>query len=300
MGSSLPAAAVADATHRVDLRIELNYQVDAPGAHFVFNVHAAHTPSQTLRTEDLVLSPPIAPQMYTDLISGNRCMRLRAAPGPLKLAYSVSLDLLQHRDDPAAIDEVPLASLPSEVLGFLCASRHCPSDQLTAIADVAFGTLPKGYGRIQAIRDHVRADADIAPGDLAHRMIALCRAVQVPARFVTGVACGGADLAWTAPRLQACVEVYLGHRWYILDPSTSAEPTGFVRFGTGRDAADVAFATVFGSIASRTPIVSARTLGASLADSGRTAVSNDSAATRCASDRLSMFALRSVVATQAG
>ena len=107
MGSSLPAAAVADATHRVDLRIELNYQVDAPGAHFVFNVHAAHTPSQTLRTEDLVLSPPIAPQMYTDLISGNRCMRLRAAPGPLKLAYSVSLDLLQHRDDPAAIDEVP-------------------------------------------------------------------------------------------------------------------------------------------------------------------------------------------------
>ena len=30
---------------------------------------------------------------------------------------------------------------------------------------------------------------------------------------------------------------------------------GFVRFGTGRDAADVAFATIFGTVVSRAPVI---------------------------------------------
>jgi len=45
-------------------------------------------------------------------------------------------------------------------------------------------------------------------------------------------------------------------RWYIFDPSGTAIPMGFVRFATGRDAADIAFATIFGSVSTTQPILS--------------------------------------------
>ncbi|MEP7154230.1 MAG: transglutaminase family protein, partial [Betaproteobacteria bacterium] len=42
---------------------------------------------------------------------------------------------------------------------------------------------------------------------------------------------------------------------YMFDPSGTAIPMGFVRFGTGRDAADVSFATIFGNVQSQAPII---------------------------------------------
>jgi transglutaminase-like putative cysteine protease len=83
-------------------------------------------------------------------------------------------------------------------------------------------------------------------------MIALCRALNIPARFTTGIDYG-ADPALGPSDFHAYVEVYLGHRWYLFDPSGTAIPMGFVRFGTGRDAADVAFATIFGSVITSAP-----------------------------------------------
>jgi transglutaminase-like putative cysteine protease len=83
--------------------------------------------------------------------------------------------------------------------------------------------------------------------DFAHLMIALCRALNIPARFATGTDYG-ADPLLGPSDFQAYVEVYLGFRWYIFDPTGTGIPMGFVRFGTGRDAADVSFATVFGGV----------------------------------------------------
>jgi transglutaminase-like putative cysteine protease len=58
------------------------------------------------------------------------------------------------------------------------------------------------------------------------------------------------------------VEVYLSHRWYLFDPSGTAIPMGLVRIGTGRDAADVAFATLFGPVRCR-PVVSIQSVAGS-------------------------------------
>ena len=66
----------------------------------------------------------------------------------------------------------------------------------------------------------------------------------------------GADPALGPTDFHAYVEAYLGDRWYMFDPSGTAIPMGFVRFGTGRDAADVAFATIFGSVTSCAPRIS--------------------------------------------
>lgn len=90
-------------------------------------------------------------------------------------------------------------------------------------------------------------------------MIALCRALNIPARFATGIDFG-ADPALGPTDFHAYVEVFLGGRWYIFDPSGTAIPMGFVRFGTGRDAADVSFATIFGSVQSQPPLIRVQAL----------------------------------------
>jgi transglutaminase-like putative cysteine protease len=93
--------------------------------------------------------------------------------------------------------------------------------------------------------------------DFAHLRIALCRALNIPARFTTGTDFG-ADPALGPPDFHAYVEAYLGDRWYTFDASGTAIPMGLVRFGTGRDAADVAFATIFGGVQSGAPLIRTR------------------------------------------
>ena len=91
----------------------------------------------------------------------------------------------------------------------------------------------------------------------------LCRAVNIPARMASGMDYG-ADPVLGPPDFHAYVEVYLSDgissRWYMFDPSGTAIPMGFVRFCTGRDAADIAFATIFGRINSMQPVISIRPL----------------------------------------
>ena len=47
--------------------------------------------------------------------------------------------------------------------------------------------------------------------------------------------------------MHAVVEVYLGGRWRLVDPTGLAPVDGLVRVAWGMDAADIAFMTVFGS-----------------------------------------------------
>ena len=261
---------------RIELQVDLSYEVDQYGADFVFNIHAAHTPSQTLSAERLELSQSIDPQMHTDPVTGNRYMRLHALPGELKLSYAATVDLAHHCAEPAQLAEVPVRLLPPEVIGYIYPSRYCQSDRLIKLAINEFGKLSRGHGRVQAIQDWVKQRVTFTSNssnsntsavdtlieqvgvcrDFAHLMIALCRAVSIPARFATGTDYG-ADLALGPPDFHAYVEVYLGDRWYIFDPSGTAIPMGFVRFGTGRDAADVAFATIFGGVSSQAPVIRA-------------------------------------------
>ena len=269
---------------RLQLAIRLDYEVFAPGCDFVFNIHAAHTARQHVLDEALTLNQTLASRVDTEPASGNRYLRLSAPPGPLSVAYRATLDLAHHTAPPAAIAEVPVAQLPASVLGYIYPSRYCQSDRLHQFAMREFGQRWQGYSRLQGIRDwvlrHVTFTSNTSNSntsavdtlieqvgvcrDFAHLMIALCRAVSIPARFATATDFG-ADPALGPPDFHAYVEVYLGDRWYIFDPSGTAIPMGLVRFGTGRDAADVAFATIFGGVRSGPPLI--RTLA--LEDSSR-------------------------------
>jgi transglutaminase-like putative cysteine protease len=257
---------------RIQFSIDLQYEVVAPGADFVFNIHAAHTACQTVVHEQLQLSPTLLTLVYTDPLTASRYLRLSAAAGPLQVRYQATLDIRQHLAVPEQVPEVPVVRLPPQVLTYIYPSRYCQSDRLTTLAMSEFGHLPQGYDRILAIQDWVRRQVRFTSNssdsttsaldtlidragvcrDFAHLMIALCRALSIPARFATGIDFG-ADPALGPTDFHAYVEVFLGDRWYIFDPSGTAIPMGFVRLGTGRDAADVAFATIFGSVSSQPP-----------------------------------------------
>jgi transglutaminase-like putative cysteine protease len=260
--------------NRLELQVELNYDILEPGADFIFNIHAAQTSNQVLTGERLMVNQAVPLQMHTDAASGNRYLRLHADPGVLQVSYAVTVDLSHHWADPAVLQEVPIPMLPLEVMGYVYPSRYCQSDRLMNLARAQFGHLNPGYARVMAIRDwvfgHVTFKWNTSNSttsaidtlvdrvgvcrDFAHLMIALCRALNIPARFATGTDFGS-DPSLGPPNFQAYVEVYLSGRWYIFDPSGTVIPMGLVRFGTGRDAADVAFATIFGSVRSRAPIV---------------------------------------------
>ena len=259
---------------RLQLSIQLDYDVGAAGCDFVFNIHAAHTGRQRVLHETLSLNQDIASRIETDPASGNRYLRLTAMPGPLRVLYHASVDLAHRFGVPEQIAEVPVAQLPASVLGYIYPSRYCQSDRLHKFAMREFGQRWQGYGRVQGIRDWVLERTTFTSNtsnsqtsaldtlleqvgvcrDFAHLMIALCRAINIPARFATGIDYG-ADPALGPTDFHAYVEVYLGGRWYLFDPSGTAIPMGFVRFGTGRDAADVAFATIFGTVQSAAPVL---------------------------------------------
>ena len=260
---------------RLTFSIALEYDIAEQPADFVFNIHAARTPWQTVVTEVLAIDPPGEYQLQTDPVLENRYLRLRAGPGHAVVRYSATVDIDHFRQSPALLDEVPIARIPPQVLPFIYPSRYCEADRLRRFASREFGHLRPGYWRVQAIHDWVRTRIVFMPGtsnsstsamdtlveqvgvcrDFAHLMIALCRAVNIPARFVSGIDYGAA-LHLGPPDFHAYVEVFLGDRWYLFDPTGITAPMGLVRIGTGRDAADVSLATMFGSVRSKPPVIS--------------------------------------------
>jgi transglutaminase-like putative cysteine protease len=277
--SAAQPATTARSVVRLSYSIELKYEIAEQPADFVFNVHAARTPSQTIVVETLSVEPRIEPSMHTDPVLGNRYMRLRAGPGPMVMRYGATVDIDHHRTSPGLLEECPIARMPAEALAFIYPSRYCQSDRLRRFAAREFGHLRPGYWRVQAILDWVRLRVVFMPGtsnssssamdtlveqagvcrDFAHLMIALCRAVNIPARFVTGIDYGAA-VQLGLPDFHAYVEVFLGDRWYSFDPTGITAPMGLVRIGTGRDAADVSFATMFGTMTSQAPRVTVSAL----------------------------------------
>lgn len=253
---------------RLNLSILLRYEITNQASDFIFNIHAAQTPQQTVVTESLEVSTPaLVPIVQTDTVSGTRIMRISANPGRLAIRYVATVDIDHHFELVNGIDEVPVSQLPTSVLPYLYPSRYCQSDQLGRLARREFGGLRRGYSRVQAIQDWVRLRTSFLSGssnastsavdtliqqvgvcrDFSHLMIALCRAVNIPARFVTGIDYGS-DPAMGPTDFHAYVEVFLGNRWYMFDPTGVLPPMGLIRIGTGRDAADVSFATIFGDV----------------------------------------------------
>ncbi|WP_336491831.1 transglutaminase-like domain-containing protein [Methylobacterium nigriterrae] len=247
---------------RFALGCSLGYKVKAPTT-FIFNVEVAKLKSLEVVSEVLTLAPDLKREVYVAPDFRNRYLGVNVAPGPFSLEYTAEVELTVHRADPATISETPVAELPLDILPFLLPSRFVSSDRLTPFAQAEFGGLAKGHQRVSAICNWIHDNLAYQPGssdeqttadesllrragvcrDFAHLGTAFCRALGIPARFVSCYAYGLVPCDF-----HAVFEAYLDGRWWVFDATRQANLDGLVRIGVGRDAAEIAFSTPYGEM----------------------------------------------------
>jgi transglutaminase-like putative cysteine protease len=251
------------------LGCHLEYEI-AEDTVFIFNIEVAHISRHEGLRENVVFSPNAACQSYTSPELGNRYLRVFAPPGRLSIDYEADLDLDVLRTDPGTLPEVSIGEIPLELLPYLLPTRFVPSDRLAAFAQTEFGESSSGHERVGAICNWIYDNIEYQRGssdeettaaeiiirragvcrDFAHLGITFCRALGIPARYLTCYAYG-----LTPGDFHAVFEAYLGDRWWLFDATRQAALDGLVRIGVGRDAAEVAFATLFGQATSSPPLV---------------------------------------------
>lgn len=255
--ATLPDAA---RTQTFDVDCTLCYEVRG-ATDFVFQIHAQPGMDQVVLQESMQVSPPLPQHVFADPGIGHRFLRLHADAGPVTLHYQARVQRTVQPLDPQA-EEVAIADLPDDLLHNLNPTRYCESDQLGQVAQDLFGQLPRGLQRVQAIVDWIHQNIRYQIGtsnalttardvydsrtgvcrDFAHLGVTFCRALNIPARLVVGYA----RFDEPPPDFHAVFEAYLGGRWVLFDPTHMAPIDDVVRIATGRDAKDVAFATIFG------------------------------------------------------
>lgn len=220
-----------------------------------------------IRVEESTFTMPDVPtSTYRDLF-GNRCLRLVAPVGDLTIWGDATIEDsgLPDRIVPAA-REVAVPDLPDECLVFLMGSRYCETDRLSQTAWDMFGNVSPGWSRVQAICDfvhgHIRFDYQQARStrtafeayhervgvcrDFAHLAVALCRCLNIPARYVNGHL-GDIGVPVVDPMdFSAWIEVFLEGGWHTFDPRNNIPRIGRIVVARGRDATDIPLINSFG------------------------------------------------------
>lgn len=230
------------------------------------NVHSTRVPDLIV-PDHIVADPPIPVDTCFDSY-GNQCARILAPKGMLHLSTDAVIndsglpDAVNPRARQTAVEQ-----LPDNTLLFLLGSRYCETDLLADTAWQLFSNNVTGWSRAQAICDYVhnhivfgyhdarntRTAWEVLQEkkgvcrDFAHLAIALCRCMNIPARYCTGYL---GDMGNPPPYgemdFAAWFEAYLDGRWYIFDPRNNMPRIGRILIARGRDAADVAISTAFG------------------------------------------------------
>lgn len=223
----------------------------------------------TMLHQELFTTPTQASELWTDS-DGNIVRRLLAPAGPFQFEYRAQVRVPANTAVPDDAVLVAPMELPLETWPYLRPSRYCPSDRLERLAQSLCGNIVTGGGQVNAIANWVRTHIEYQYGtsdahtsaldtliervgvcrDFAHVTIALCRALGIPARYISGYALG-----LTPCDFHGYVQVYVGSAWYNVDSTFAGVRPALVPIAVGRDAADVAMLTTTGPATVREQIV---------------------------------------------
>jgi transglutaminase-like putative cysteine protease len=253
------------------MRIRLGYGIlfDIPQEVAIvtlLNVHPSRV-NDLLEPDNLTVDPVYKVDSFHDTF-GNFTCRFLAQPGPLRLTNSI---LIQDSGLPDEVNlsarEVPVQNLPNEILRYLMNSRYCEVDKMSNIASELFGAVPPGWNRVQTICNWIHnrvtfgyqfanstktaldvfTDRRGVCRDFQHLAVTMCRALNIPARYVTGYLGDiGVPPSPDPMDFSAWFEAYLDDRWWTFDARNNIPRIGRVLMATGRDASDVAITTSFG------------------------------------------------------
>jgi transglutaminase-like putative cysteine protease len=249
----------------IHIGCEFDYASDAP-VPLVMLVRARR---HGLLAETLRVEPDIPTHDYLDGF-GNRQVRLTLPGGGVRVRYEATVEV-RNAPDPVR-SEAPLASveaLPDSALVYTLPSRYVQSDLLIERAWRLFGETPPTWARVQSVCDWVHSNIEYRLGssstattaldileqragvcrDFALTAVALCRALNIPARYTFGYLPDiGVEPPDTPMDFHAWFEAYVGGRWYAFDARHNQPRIGRVVVGRGRDAVDTALSTAYGAV----------------------------------------------------
>lgn len=241
---------------------ELEYKVRFPST-LILNIHAQTNGSQAIVDERFDTEPRVPFVVFTAEGSDNRFVRLETGRHRhLTIHYAAGVECDFHVYEAGAVEATPVAELSASTIPFLFPSRYCQSDQLSRLAWDLFGQIENPHEKVVAVSDWIYDNVEYLRGstnsvtsaydtvtqrtgvcrDFSHLGIALCRALNIPARYFSGYA-----YQLEPPDFHACFECFIGGSWVVFDATRLAHLNGLVRIGVGRDAADAAVASIFGS-----------------------------------------------------
>jgi transglutaminase-like putative cysteine protease len=216
---------------------------------------------------ELEVAAAVAAERYIDDI-GNVVRRLSAPAGQVSLRLQGVFRTDGRKDEvDTAAAAVAASDLPTDTLPFLRASRYCETDLLSDFAWANFGAISGGWARVQAICDFVNqrlrfsypearptrtARDALAEGvgvcrDFTHLAVALCRCLNIPARYCNGYLGDIGVPPDPAPMdFNAWFEAFIGGRWFTFDARHNQPRIGRILIARGRDAGDIPMITTFG------------------------------------------------------
>lgn len=247
----------------------LRYQAPAPVS-VLINLKPRMEPGQVVQQERLILGDRLPCEEFED-DHGNILYRLTLRQGFNEISHDALVLVPSVADDYQKADDqaLPMGELPVRLLRYTLPSRYCDSDKLIQFAWKEFGGVPRGHAQVQAVCNWIHANVEYRFGagrsdtaaseviaqrfgvcrDFAHVGIALCRALNLPARYVTGHL---PDIAYIDPGspmdFHGYFEVFLGGKWFPYDPRYNVPRIGRVKVAVGADAVDCAFATIYGPL----------------------------------------------------
>ena len=179
-----------------------------------------------------------------------------ADPPPGRVAVTYEATIRGTADTPAVTD--------ADGIVYVRPSRYAESDRLAPIAQAEFAGISGGADLLAAVSSWVGSQLRYVPGssgptdgavdtllqrqgvcrDYAHLVIALLRALDIPARLAAVYAPGLDPMDF-----HAVAEAAVDGRWRAVDATLLAPRSSLVRIATGRDAADTSFLSTYGGAA---------------------------------------------------
>jgi hypothetical protein len=255
----LPAVPISPTPVRLSITATLDYILAAPApALFQLEAAAIVDEQEIVREECVPGDGPARGVLAPDAIGIRRWVEGKRR---LTLDYSADVAVTRVGETLAGLAATPLTELPDEVIGHLFSSRYCPVPPFARFVASEFAGL-NGGALVDAIREFVATRFAYTPGasdadtdavesfvrrtgvcrDYAHVTVALARAANIPARFVSAYAVGV-----DPPDFHALAQVYLADGWHLVDATGMSLPEETAIIGVGSDAAEVSFLTVFGA-----------------------------------------------------
>ncbi|MFD8498195.1 transglutaminase family protein [Amycolatopsis sp. NPDC059657] len=200
--------------------------------------------------EELTLSDGFAPEVV-DFAHGTRTHVFDLPARDFSLRYQAECEIKPAEPQSLTTADLAIYTRPS---------RYCPTDRM-GFAMAEFGTLADDRSKVDAIVRYVHDRMSYVVGagsplddavdrllagegvcrDFAHICVALCRVIDIPARYVSVYAPGLSPMDFHAV-FEAAIDGY----WYVFDATRLAPRQSLVRVATGRDAADTAFVATLG------------------------------------------------------